>query len=52
MGRFEVSWNDGGEQRAVWNRSTPFPCRRRLPRFRNVGDGEGILQVIITGGGA
>jgi quercetin dioxygenase-like cupin family protein len=50
-GRFEVSWNDDGSERAVLELydTVSFPpgvCRA----FRNVGDGEGILQVIITGG--
>jgi quercetin dioxygenase-like cupin family protein len=50
-GRFEVSWNDDGSGRAVlelWD-TVSFPpgvCRA----FRNIGDEEGILQVIITGG--
>jgi quercetin dioxygenase-like cupin family protein len=50
-GRFEVTWNDDGSGRAVLERydTVSFPpgvCRA----FRNVGDEEGILQVIITGG--
>src|SRR5262245_43042715 len=50
-GRFEVSWNDDGSGRAVLELydTVSFPpgvCRA----FRNVGDEEGILQVIITGG--
>ena len=50
-GRFEVSWNDDGSGRAVLDLydTVSFPpgvCRA----FRNVGDEEGILQVIITGG--
>jgi quercetin dioxygenase-like cupin family protein len=50
-GRFEVSWNDDGAERAVLELfdTVSFPpgvCRA----FRNIGDGEGILQVIITGG--
>jgi quercetin dioxygenase-like cupin family protein len=50
-GRFEVSWNDDGAERAVLELydTVSFPpgvCRA----FRNVGDDEGILQVIITGG--
>ena len=51
QGRFEVSWNDDGAERAVLGLfdTVSFPpgvCRA----FRNIGDGEGILQVIITGG--
>ena len=50
-GRFEVSWNDDGAERAVLELfdTVSFPpgvCRA----FRNIGDEEGILQVIITGG--
>jgi quercetin dioxygenase-like cupin family protein len=50
-GRFEVSWNDEGDERAVLEPldTISFPpgvCRA----FRNVGAEEGILQVIITGG--
>ncbi len=50
-GRFEVSWNDDGSGRAVLELydTVSFPpglCRA----FRNVGNEEGILQVIITGG--
>ena len=50
-GRFEVTWNDDGSGREVLELfdTVSFPpgvCRA----FRNIGDGEGILQVIITGG--
>jgi quercetin dioxygenase-like cupin family protein len=50
-GEFEVSWNDDGSERATLQQfdTISFPpgvCRS----FRNVGHGEGILQVIITGG--
>jgi quercetin dioxygenase-like cupin family protein len=50
-GRFEVSWNDDGSERAVLELfdTVSFPpgvCRA----FRNIGDDEGILQVVITGG--
>jgi hypothetical protein len=50
-GRFEVRWNDDGAERAVLEvyDTISFPpgvCRA----FRNIGDAEGILQVIITGG--
>lgn len=50
-GRFEVRWNDDGSGSAVLELydTVSFPpgvCRA----FRNVGDDEGILQVIITGG--
>jgi quercetin dioxygenase-like cupin family protein len=51
QGRFEVSWNDDGSGRAVLELfdTVSFPpgvCRA----FRNIGDGEGILQVLISGG--
>lgn len=50
-GSFEVTWNDDGSCREVLERfdTVSFPpgvCRA----FRNIGDTEGILQVIITGG--
>ena len=50
-GRFEVTWNDDGSEREVLELfdTVSFPpgvCRA----FRNIGEGEGILQVIITGG--
>ena len=50
-GRFEVRWNDDGSERAVLELydTISFPpgvCRA----FRNIGDTEGMLQVVITGG--
>jgi quercetin dioxygenase-like cupin family protein len=50
-GEFEVSWNDDGAESATLRQfdTISFPpgvCRA----FRNVGQSEGILQVIITGG--
>ena len=50
-GRFEVTWNDDGAERAVLElfdtvSFAPGVCRA----FRNIGDEEGILQVVITGG--
>jgi quercetin dioxygenase-like cupin family protein len=50
-GRFEVSWNDDGSGSAVLELfdTVSFPpgvCRA----FRNIGNEEGILQVLITGG--
>jgi quercetin dioxygenase-like cupin family protein len=50
-GRFEVRWNDDGSGSAILELfdTVSFPpgvCRA----FRNIGDEEGILQVIITGG--
>lgn len=50
-GRFEVTWNDDGSCREVLELfdTVSFPpgvCRA----FRNIGEAEGILQVVITGG--
>ena len=50
-GRFEITWNDDGSERAVLELydTVSFPpgvCRA----FRNIGEEEGILQVVITGG--
>ena len=50
-GRFEVRWNDdGGESLVLEQFDTisipPGVCRA----FRNVGEEEGLLQAIITGG--
>jgi quercetin dioxygenase-like cupin family protein len=50
-GRFEVRWNDDGGERIVLEEFDtisvpPGVCRA----FRNIGDAEGVLQVLITGG--
>jgi len=50
-GTFEFRWNDDGGERAVLREFDtisipPGVCRA----FRNVGDSEGIVQVLITGG--
>lgn len=50
-GRFEVRWNDDGDETAILNEwdtisLPPGVCRA----FRNVGDADAVLQVIITGG--
>ena len=50
-GRFEVRWNDHGSERLVLEELDtvsvpPGVCRA----FRNIGETEGILQVLITGG--
>jgi quercetin dioxygenase-like cupin family protein len=50
-GRFEVTWNDNGEDALVLDTFDtisvpPGVCRA----FRNIGNDEGMLQVIITGG--
>ena len=51
QGEFEVRWNDEGDASARLQRfdTISFPpgvCRA----FRNIGQEEGILQVVITGG--
>jgi quercetin dioxygenase-like cupin family protein len=51
QGRFEFSWNDGGDCRAELDRFDtisilPGVCRA----FRNISAEEGIVQVLITGG--
>ena len=51
QGRFEVTWGDGGEDSVVLDQFDtisvpPGVCRA----FTNVSAGEGVLQVIITGG--
>ena len=51
QGRFEVTWNDNGENRVELDAFDaisvpPGVCRA----FRNIGDDEGILQVVISGG--
>ncbi len=51
QGRFEVFWNDDGGNRVELDRFDtiavpPGVCRG----FRNIGETEGILQVIISGG--
>ncbi len=50
-GRFEITWNDDGDNRLELGlfdtiSVPPGVCRA----FRNVSDEEGILQVLITGG--
>jgi quercetin dioxygenase-like cupin family protein len=50
-GRFEVTWNDNGENRIELDALDtisvpPGVCRA----FRNISDEEGILQVLISGG--
>lgn len=50
-GRFEITWNDDGAQRIELNEFDtisvpPGVCRA----FRNIGDDQGILQVVISGG--
>ncbi len=50
-GRFELRWNDLGSERLVLEEFDtvsvpPGVCRA----FRNIGETEGVLQVLITGG--
>lgn len=50
-GRFEVYWNDSGDERVELDlydaiSVPPGVCRG----FRNISDEEGILQVVISGG--
>ena len=50
-GRFEVTWNDDGGGRVELGEFDTISVPPRVNRaFRNIGDGEGILQVLITGG--
>lgn len=50
-GRFEVFWNEGGEQSMVLERFDTISLPPQVYRaFRNVGSADGLLQVIITGG--
>ncbi len=50
-GRFEISWNDDGRDSLVLERFDTVSVPPGVSRaFRNVGDKEGILQVLITGG--
>lgn len=50
-GRFEIRWNDDGSERVELEQFDtisvpPGVCRA----FRNIGDEDGILQVVISGG--
>jgi quercetin dioxygenase-like cupin family protein len=50
-GRFEVRWNDQGENRLELERFDTISIPPGVYRaFRNIGDSEGLLQVLITGG--
>ena len=51
QGRFEITWGDAGEHSVMLDKFDtvsvpPGVCRA----FTNISDGEGVLQVIITGG--
>ena len=50
-GKFEIRWNDDGSESATLTEFDTVSVPPRVNReFRNIGDGEGILQVVITGG--
>ncbi|MCZ6764276.1 MAG: cupin domain-containing protein [Alphaproteobacteria bacterium] len=50
-GTFEVTWNDDGAERAVLEKFDTISVPPRVCRaFRNVGEDDAVLQVIITGG--
>jgi len=51
QGSFEFRWGDQGEHTARLERFDTFSVPPGLQRaFRNVGDSEGVLQVVISGG--
>ena len=50
-GRFEVTWNDDGSGRVELGEFDTISVPPQVNRaFRNIGDAEGVLQVLITGG--
>ena len=50
-GRFEVTWNDDGGGSVELNEFDTISVPPKVNRaFRNIGDDEGVLQVLITGG--
>ena len=50
-GRFAFLWGDEGDQSVVLDEFDVISVPPRVNRaFRNVGDREGVLQVVITGG--
>lgn len=50
-GRFRVYWGESGEHETVLDELDLISIPPGVIRgFQNVGDGEGILQVLITGG--
>jgi quercetin dioxygenase-like cupin family protein len=51
QGRFEFRWNDEGEESVVLDRFDTISFPPKINRaFTNVGDEDGIIQVLITGG--
>ena len=50
-GHFELTWNDDGSGRLTLDEFDTISVPPKVNRaFRNIGDEEGILQVLITGG--
>lgn len=50
-GRFEITWNDDGSGRVELGEFDTISVPPKVNRaFRNIGDEEGVLQVLITGG--
>ena len=50
-GRFEVTWNDDGSGRVELDEFDTISVPPKVNRaFRNIGESEGILQVLISGG--
>ena len=50
-GRFEITWGERGEERVVLEALDTISIPPGICRaFRNIGEEEGILQVLITGG--
>ena len=50
-GRFEITWGERGEERVVLETFDTISIPPGICRaFRNIGEDEGILQVLITGG--
>jgi hypothetical protein len=50
-GRFEIRWNDDGEQSATLDRLDAISFPPRIDRcFKNVSDEDGIIQIVIAGG--
>jgi len=51
QGTFEFRWGESGEHARRLGRFDTFSVPPRVHRaFRNIGDAEGILQVVISGG--
>ena len=51
QGKFEFTWNDAGDESVVLGPFDTISVPPRVNRaFRSVGDVDGILQVIISGG--